>query len=283
MDLFLYIFVSVSSKKTFSLDASTVLKEEQVLHALQADQGSEARLSLWSVEEFTQKGDNYATLVTALNVSFVLEGEEHSASYVVKINPKMGVINSIPGFSRTMFEKESEFYCAILPSLNDELRRLDLPTLNFPKCYHSDLDSHNEAIFIEDLRGRGFRMYDRMKGLDKTHTTLIVQELARLHAASLLMKARTPDVDLTVKFPYLNKDWNNICDDNVNILEQMFRGGFELAETFLQGYSGYDRATAWLANAQDRATEIFTRQVKREAPFEVLCHGDLWNNNILFR
>lgn len=273
-----------AATKNFALDASKVLTEEQVRRVLLADQGNEARLFSWTVKDFTEKGDNYATLVTALSVVFLLNGNERTLSYVVKINPKMGLMSEIPGFSRTFFDKEVEFYCNILPSLNAELRRLDLPPLNFPKYHYSDLESHNEAIFMEDLRLKGFKMMDRKRGLDVKHTTLIVKELARLHAASMLLQAETPNTDLADRFPFLKKDWHNFSDDkNVDVLENMCKGGCEMAEVILQRYKGYDKAVAWTVKAKDSVTEIFRRHIKREAPFEVICHGDCWNNNTLFR
>lgn len=273
-----------SPNTNFAIDVSKVLTDEQVQRALRADQGSKARLSSWAVVDFTEKGDNYATMVTSLSVVYVLEGEENTTSYVVKINPKMGFIDSLNGLTRIFFDKETEFYCKILPAMNDELRRLDLTPLNFPKCHYSDLESDNEVIFMEDLRDKGFQMYDRKKGLDSIHTTLIVKALARLHAASLLLQARTPDTDLVDRFPFLRKDWHNTSeDDDVDILGKMCKPGLDMAEAVLQRYKSHGGGDPWVAEVKDRVTEFFISVIKREAPFEVICHGDCWNNNVLFR
>lgn len=40
-------------------------------------------------------------------------------------------------------------------------------------------------LVIEDLAPLGFRMADRLAGLDLTHTTLALHGLARFHAASV--------------------------------------------------------------------------------------------------
>lgn len=51
----------------------------------------------------------------------------------------------------------------------------------------------------------------------------------------------------------------------------------------LQKVGGYEVAEKWLANNTENFISIFERDMKRESPFEVLCLGDCWNNNIFLR
>ena len=43
--------------------------------------------------------------------------------------------------------------------------------------------------------------------MDEAHVTLVLKELARLHAASLLLQIKTPDEDLEAQHPYIKKSW----------------------------------------------------------------------------
>lgn len=50
------------------------------------------------------------------------------------------------------------------------------------------VQNENPALLvIEDLAPLGFRMADRLSGLDLTHTILALQGLARFHAASIAL------------------------------------------------------------------------------------------------
>nr|XP_045586398.1 uncharacterized protein LOC123748245 isoform X4 [Procambarus clarkii]XP_045586399.1 uncharacterized protein LOC123748245 isoform X5 [Procambarus clarkii] len=259
------------------------IKEAHVKAALTADKGSEADLVSWSVKDFTHKGDNYATIVTSVSVKFSLEGQEQTTSYVVKLNPMRPTGQDFSEFTQAIFHKEAEFFQEILPQLNVELTVRGLQGLRVAKWFYTSLEKDKEMIFLEDLRSRGFKMFDRKKGMDVAHANLVLQELARLHAASLLLKATAPEQDLADRFTHIKVDWMNYSQNARKTINEMLSHYCVNAEALLHDIEGYEVAKQWLAKHKNNSADLFEQQLARSPKFDVICHGDCWNNNVLFR
>nr|XP_045586390.1 uncharacterized protein LOC123748243 [Procambarus clarkii] len=259
------------------------ITEAHVKAALTADKGSEADLVSWSVKDFTNKGDNYATIVTSVNVKFSLAGQEQTTSYVVKLNPKRTVELGMSEFYFSIFKKESEFFQEILPLLNVELTVRGLQGLRVAKWFYTSLEKDKEMIFLEDLRSRGFKLLDGKKGMDVAHATLVLQELGKLHAASLLLKATAPKQDLADRFSLIKVDWTSFPDIVKNLFNNMCSGPMAAGEEILRDIKGYEVAAQWLAKHKNNFADLLLRQLVRNPKFDVICHGDCWNNNLLFR
>ncbi|XP_045586388.1 uncharacterized protein [Procambarus clarkii] len=259
------------------------ITEAHVKAALTADKGSEANLVSWSIKDFTNKGDNYATIVTSVSVKFSLAGQEQTTSYVVKLNPKRTGERGMSELGLIVFLKEAEFFQEILPLLNAELTVRGLQGLRVAKWFYTSLEKDKEMIFLEDLRSRGFKMFDRKKGMDVAHATLVLQELARLHAASLLLKATAPEKDLADRFTHIKDDWMNFSESAKQFLNDMFSGPIAGGEEMLHNIEGYEVAEQWLAKHKNNCADLVEQQLVRSPKFDVICHGDCWNNNVLFR
>ncbi|XP_045586401.1 uncharacterized protein [Procambarus clarkii] len=259
------------------------ITEAHVKAALTADKGNEADFVSWSVKDFTNKGDNYATIVTSVNVKFLLAGKEQTTSYVVKLNPKRAVEVGMSEFFSAIFKKESEFFLDILPLLNGELTVRGLHSLRVAKWFYTSLEIEKEMIFLEDLRSRGFIMFDCKKGMDVAHTTLVLKELARFHAASLLLKATAPEQDLADRFTLIKVDWISFPDTTKQLYNDMCIGPMAAGEEILRDIEGYEVAAQWLAKHKNNFADLLLRQLVRNPKFDVICHGDCWNNNLLFR
>ncbi|XP_027221638.2 uncharacterized protein [Penaeus vannamei] len=258
----------------------SLIQEEQVRAALRADKGPDARLTSWGVKDFTKKGDNYACTVTSIEVRYSLSGaeEEEEVTYVAKLNPcrQMGTMNS---FTTVVFEKEAGFYKEIAPLLEKELKSIGEKPLKFAKCFGLFTQKDSEVIILEDLRPGGFKMFDRHKGMDKDHVTLVVKELGRLHAASKLLLDKIP-YKLEEKFPFMAKDFTSF---NENKFQDIFQWYCINAAEMTERIGGYESVVAWLREMAPKCNEIFEEQTKSNPPFEVICHGDCWNNNVLFK
>lgn len=245
--------------------------------ALKAHKGGEARLTSWQIKDFTSKGDNYASVVSSVELDFDLNGNDESITYIVKINPCHGM-ESFEETTHTIFLKEAEFYIKLLPQLNGVLREHELSPLAVPECHYGTLEKKKELIFLEDLRPRGFRMFDRRKGLDVAHASLVLKELARLHAASLLLQKKDPEYS---KDTLLHRGWINITDDGFGML-QVLEGVMDTGIMMLKKVGGYESSITWAESTKSKLREIFEKQME-PCKHQVICHGDAWNNNLLFK
>ncbi|KAK3874030.1 hypothetical protein Pcinc_021004 [Petrolisthes cinctipes] len=273
----------VSAEATGKRDPLSFITEQHVKSALRKDKGDEAQLLTWNINNFTEKGDNVATVVTSVVVHYHLGSETHQTSYIIKLNPCITAAAFSDSFMNMVFEKEVNFYEEILPDLNHMLKNAGEESLRMPELFHSSLEENNELLFLNDLRQKGFVMVDRYKGQDEAHVRLALKELSRLHASSILLQAKAPDTNLTEKYPSLDKDWLNCSEEEEKEkLHHMFSGSFDNAIVTLKGCERH-AAAAWVEKIRSNIVDLFQEQLTKIPPFEVICHGDFWNNNMLFR
>nr|XP_027220332.1 uncharacterized protein LOC113812621 isoform X1 [Penaeus vannamei]XP_027220333.1 uncharacterized protein LOC113812621 isoform X2 [Penaeus vannamei]XP_027220334.1 uncharacterized protein LOC113812621 isoform X3 [Penaeus vannamei] len=255
------------------------ITQESVEAALKNDKGSDARLVSFAVQECTKKGDNYATSVARVIVNYTLWETDHETSYVVKYNPRN--FAAFEKFLYVVFRKEVMFYQHLVHDIQSQLKEAGQTPLRVPRCFHTSLEEFQEVIFLEDLRPKGFKMFDRKKGMDVAHTKLVLEELARLHAASYLLKAKIPD--LTEKYPILKLDWLNYADDARDKTYKLFSKQMDIVKDMLNKVGGYEVAENWLGRNKVKVLDMLGDHIVGVPPFDLLCHGDCWNNNLLFR
>ncbi|KAG7164307.1 putative Ecdysteroid kinase-containing protein 7, partial [Homarus americanus] len=260
-----------------NIKPQSLVTEADVKVALKADKGPDAQLSSWTVEDFTKQGDNYACVVSSVRVKFSCQGHNSEVVYVVKLNPCRPMAFWVD-VTELFFLKESKFYTTLVPELNSALTTNGQERLRVPRCFHCVMESGREVIYLEDLRPLGFKMFDRRKGLDVPHAVLILQELGRLHASSLVLQAKSPGEDIIQRHNYLLKEWTTLTDSTVHLFEECLR----TARDMLLKFKGYERAIIWIESLKPKIIEILKEQLG-SSKYNVVCHGDCWNNNVLFR
>ena len=197
-------------------------------------------------------------------------------TYVVKTNPCHNMELFEP-MTATIFSKEAEFFLNILPRFQSALKSSGQRELQMPKCYHGSQEALKQLIFLEDLRPRGCKMVDRRVGLDAAHTTLVLKELARLHAASLLVEKKNPDYH---KDTLLHRGWDNISDEGFDLLDLLGKD-CDTAILLLEKIGGYSHVIEWIKNLKGNMKNLFKDEADA-GKFLVVVHGDCWNNNLLF-
>lgn len=183
--------------------------------------------------------------------------------------------------SEALFRNEVVFYNAIMPEYIAFQRRKtkdsSLMFLAFPRCYLAQ----NDLVMLEDLRVRHFTMPDRVAGLGMEQMKAILVELSKYHAVSLAYKLQHPNEfkKLTLKisegiFKNANTDWyKNYYDILTANAIQM------VSQTVPDKKEILDKLKAFLGNCFGNMVEL----VGRESKLSVICHGDCWTNNILFK
>ncbi|XP_068230267.1 uncharacterized protein [Palaemon carinicauda] len=259
-----------------------LITDDNIKIAVQKAKGTNACIVSWTIKDFTAKGDNYVCLVTSIDTKYQLNGKNSSVSLIAKL----GVPQSTKTFCESIeyaFVKECRVYEEIIPLLHHELTSVDLHPLRVPECYYATCEPGNQIIYLEDLRSRGFQTTERKKPLDKVHTTLILKEIARLHAASLLLRRKSGYENLDLKFPCLAKDCFDVTNDVRKMSANILSKHIEETLSALKEFEGYEKAIQWLTDLKPHAYETWMKQLDNKTKFAVICHGDCWTNNMLFR
>uniref|UniRef100_A0A182TY10 CHK domain-containing protein n=1 Tax=Anopheles melas TaxID=34690 RepID=A0A182TY10_9DIPT len=192
--------------------------------------------------------------------------------------------------SEALFRNEVVFYNTIMPEYVAFQRRqvetvgagTDEPASGrlfqaIPHCYLA----RDDLIVLEDLRVRSFTMPDRQAGLGPQQLEAVLAELARFHAVSLAYQRRHPAEfrQLTGAlqegiFSQANEEWyRRYYDVLTRNAIQMVR------QTVPEKRDHLAKLEAFLGNCFGHLVEL----VNRTSELSVICHGDCWTNNILFR
>ncbi|KAG7174629.1 putative Ecdysteroid kinase-containing protein 16 [Homarus americanus] len=255
--------------------------EDGVRRTLHLDQGQDATLLHWACHDFTNKGDNYIAIITSVNVKFSKGGSEQQVSYVVKIK-QVKDSGSTSDFDDMVFIKEGKFYTEIMPLINAELVNVGMTPLRVPCCLHSEWDEKQNELFLEDLQPLGFKLHDRKKVMSTAHAVLVLQELARLHAASFIVLSKTPQEDLIHKFKFLSWEMFNYSEKTKKAFDALISGSL-LTASELAGAVDREDMKEWFRALSPRGPELLAEQMSGGSAFDVISHGDCWVNNLMFR
>ncbi|XP_053660980.1 uncharacterized protein LOC128709968 [Anopheles marshallii] len=230
------------------------------------------------LELATKKGDNYASVLYRAKVDVLNQGTGivESFSTIVKAPPKGVLVEHMANLNFST--REIQMYRDLLPAFEKLYRDKGISALLGPRCLKVCQGAPADVLVLEDLSHNGSkRMADRRAGLDQYHTELVLEQLARFHAASAVF------VD---QGHTLSSDFNG-----PKVVESLKHMGTPLFQPMLDGLvdfmANWDFVPAdhyadmkeLAKNAFDELIGIITAQEDR---FNVLNHGDLWINNIMF-
>lgn len=182
-----------------------------------------------------------------------------------------------------IFEREALMYNRILPMLSAFQREKGLAKgdcfLSYPKCYAAVADAATDqyAVIMEDLRPMGFVMWPKRQPPPYDHMAHMVQQLAKLHSVSLALKDQRP-ADFA-ELQRLNDLW---CPQLAgNGMKNMMNTALDKAVELLDSEEHVRLAKE--LRATNRETLGLLYSSSSFEPLGVVCHGDCWINNFLFR
>ncbi|KAF5293355.1 hypothetical protein FQA39_LY02840 [Lamprigera yunnana] len=127
-------------------------------------------------------------------------------------------------------------------------------------------------LLIEDLSAIGFELKCRLEGLDLEHCFLALEKLANFHASSVALYEKNPE--LLLKFDQGLFSRNETIEKFLSVSIKELYSVCQRTPSLRQYYTK-------LQSIKDIRIQIFN-SVKRSTEFNVLNHGDLWSNNMMF-
>uniref|UniRef100_A0A182JZK9 CHK kinase-like domain-containing protein n=1 Tax=Anopheles christyi TaxID=43041 RepID=A0A182JZK9_9DIPT len=231
------------------------------------------------IRKATEAGDNYASTLYRVRVSVHLHATDNHTehSLIVKALPKLTLTEEMLKLMN-LFPKEIAMYTDVLPALEGMYHERGRSSVSFaPRCLKHSTEP-TDVIVLEDLRERQYTMANRRQGLDMAHTRLVLRRMAQFHAASVVMQER--------RGPYGELFREGMFTEKGRAMSEQFqKGQAEFFHKMMNSWS--DKAKHYASLMQHWGMDLFDSliRVTRANPkgFNVLNHGDMWCNNILFQ
>ena len=261
--------------------AKKLVTDEAVNAAVLADKGPDAKVLSWHIQDFTKYGDNFATIVTCIKVKALINGNEENLSYVTKLNPCREAV-AWNQMTAPIFEHEIVFFTKIASHINNYLK----DPLRIPTCYYSSMESGKEILINNDLRENGFKMTDKKQGMDFDHITLLVNELARMHAGGYLTIKESSHEKILSQYPIIKDDLFLQDEDHLGMkmFDGLMQNQINIILKILETFPDYEDVSKWINSWRHEWRSVFSKVIL-DVPdaFKVFTHGDCWNNNFIFR
>lgn len=174
-----------------------------------------------------------------------------------------------------IIEKEYVVYKTFLPEVYKVLPKSERFTANL-------LYSHDsKTLILEDLKDKGFVMADRLKQLDFEHCSVCMKILAQLHAASVAVIKKKPELIATVgKEPVYDKQ-NTAMKEKYKEMWKNVPSMFINAVKTWEGFDDFEEKSGHVwETILDEIYDVFE---PRKDLLNVINHGDLWLNNMMFK
>ncbi|XP_061399281.1 uncharacterized protein LOC133334989 [Musca vetustissima] len=237
--------------------------------------GDFKKITKITTENEAKQGENYSSLIVRIKAEAELEdGTVKPVGFFLKTHHVNEMMSSILERLR-LFPKEEELYHKILPKFVQLYADAGKTVQFAPKAFTFDRDNGMEYVLLEDLQTKQFKNANRLEGLDMDHMKEVLKKLAEFHAASACYVEHygTFGDDFNVgiysaKNKDLLKEFNN---------SEAFLGQLKKWKNCQQYYDKLMNSDEYLVDRLLEDQRVDNRQ------FNVLNHGDLWTNNIMFQ
>ncbi|XP_072377280.1 uncharacterized protein [Diabrotica undecimpunctata] len=252
---------------------------------------SQAKIKSWVIQflqdqkyedyqiEFNGKPDKdtgYMSDIIFLTVKCTHSNEEKFLHVVLKHD-----FNQQRETVKNAFIIETLIYHTVLPTFRTFELRKNVEDVfdSAPKYFYSLNDKNAQVILIENVTNKGYRMHDRRKAFDMDHCKLILREYGKLHAISFAFRDQHPEEfkDLCKRFPDIHAIFAAQND-----MQEYVKSRIEEMANVLKMTGDVELSVRLEAELED-AFKIEDKEIRAVDGQDVICHGDNWNNNYMFK
>lgn len=178
-----------------------------------------------------------------------------------------------------IYANEIYFYKTVYPSytkFQEERGLIEDGFRNAPEYYGARRERFNEIIILENLRSKGYTLFNRFKFMDDAHLTLVLKTFAKFHAVSFAFKDQMAP---------LHDEMCGNCYDVIISMEAMgfFKVLADMARDFFEKLDPIedkdivDRSETIL----EKMADCVQNSHKSGNRYSILTKGDCWSNNMM--
>ncbi|XP_014488120.1 PREDICTED: uncharacterized protein LOC106751660 isoform X2 [Dinoponera quadriceps] len=234
-------------------------------------------------EPLTDPGENFGSVILAININAELNEKKRTLNVVVKLPPKSAYLLELFDSPLT-FQKELAFYSTVAPEFLKLQNENGIPweelSVITPRFVAGRLGlrdpqrfDEQAAIILENLKHQDYTTQDRIVGLDKVHMDFAIGHLAKLHAITICMKLKKPEFFQEKVLPALDYSLN----------EGAKNGMLDMVTKAHNDYKEIPEAEPYLKRIEKMIEHGYRTVVTPEEPWRTLVHNDFWVNNMLFK
>uniref|UniRef100_W8BIC5 CHK kinase-like domain-containing protein n=1 Tax=Ceratitis capitata TaxID=7213 RepID=W8BIC5_CERCA len=228
----------------------------------------------------TAPGENYCSIMLRVIIEAELkDATTTQLSYILKTMLDKNSSGAAIANNMNMFPKEKQMYSVILPKFVQLYRQAAGVEVRFgPTSKYAEETPERITLVMEDLKRENYSNYDRLKGLDMKHMTRVLQKLAEFHAASACYYESAGsygDLYQNTFFTEANRQlYVHLQKSRDPLLKRAMR------EWPLNDIEDYINR---IPSGEQMFDEGLRLNFVDPTEFNVLNHGDLWTNNIMFK
>ncbi|GJQ82639.1 hypothetical protein Trydic_g19657 [Trypoxylus dichotomus] len=178
-----------------------------------------------------------------------------------------------------LYACETYFYDTVYPAYQRFLAEKQLENVfhHVPKCYGTS--EKDGIVALENLKHKGFTMYDRRKVMDRPHLEIVLRTFAKFHAVSFAFKDQQ-------RKRYQELIDNSYGDFFSKVME--VDGSVQMVTTTINNFLEKLDAVKdkWILDKCENLVEKLLRVMSSPKScvkeYSILTQGDCWCNNIMF-
>ncbi|XP_023168036.1 uncharacterized protein LOC111597503 [Drosophila hydei] len=229
------------------------------------------------IQPATVNGENYASVMTRIIVEYTDNNQcQHTDNFIVKTTfaDKDPAAHMLEQYG--VYVREMDMYEELLPKLA-KIIQIELQDQRKMFARTVYVDREHDSILFEDMTLDKYCVADRIKQLDLDHAHLVLEKLAKFHAAGAVLSERQPGI---YGEKYDRCFFNRHTQAYKPIMQNMLRA---LIISIEDDPALHQRYAAKLNGVVDHIMEYSEQTMElKTGDFATLCHGDLWTTNIMF-
>lgn len=262
-----------------NLEIPNWVNQDYFLPIIKNDQENFQKVSSFKSIAATAPGDNYCSVMLRIIIEVELKDSTTTQiGYILKTMLENSNSGSVITNSMNMFPKEKHMYSIILPKFVKLFKEAGVEVRFGPTCKYSEETPERITLVMDDLKRTNYVNSDRLQGLNMNQMTRVLRKLAKMHAVS----ARFFELEGSYGELYKNSLFK---EANRHIYLQLQRAKDPLLKNAMREWplDDIEYYIQSLTESEQAFNEGLRLNDADPNEFNVLNHGDLWTNNIMFR